>query len=215
MDFLRQLDLVKEEALQIPIAIVGCGGIGSFAALALAKMGCRNLALYDDDLVEDHNVPNQIYRPEDVGKAKVEALAEILVAFADLHPEVHRERVDGHRLQGIAIACVDSMEARKIIWRKSIRYRASVKLYIDARMGAEVSRLYTVRPVDPDDVRFYEKTLYDDAEAAPLPCTASAIIYNGFSIASLIGNQVKKFVMGEGVKQEILCDLMTLTLIAT
>ncbi|MFN3476080.1 MAG: ThiF family adenylyltransferase [Candidatus Methylomirabilales bacterium] len=215
MDFLRQLDLVKEEALQVPITIIGCGGIGSFAALALAKMGCRNLILYDDDYVEDHNIPNQIYRPQDVGKAKVEALSEILWVFADLHPEVYRKRVDGQRLQGIVIACVDSMEARKAIWQKSIRYRASVKLYIDARMGAEVSRLYTVRPVDPDDVRFYEKTLYDDAEAQPLPCTASAIIYNGFSIASLIGNQVKKYVSGEGVKREILSDLKTLTLIVT
>ena len=37
MDFLRQLDLVPPEALETPVAVVGCGGIGSFAALALAN----------------------------------------------------------------------------------------------------------------------------------------------------------------------------------
>jgi len=106
------------------------------------------------------------------------------------------------------------MQARRAIWQKSVRYRASVRLYLDARMGAEVSRIYSIRPADPDDVRFYERTLYDDAEASQLPCSAAAIIYTGLSIASLVGNQVKKFVVGEDVKREILCDLKTLTLIA-
>jgi len=215
MDFFRQLDLVKAEVLQVPVTVIGCGGIGSFVAFALAKMGCSNLLLYDDDFVEDYNVPNQLYRLADVGRAKVEALAEILEVFAGLSPESYHERVDGQRLQGIAIACVDSMQARRVIWQKSVRYRASIKFYIDARMGAEVSRIYSIRPADPDAVRFYERTLYDDAEASQLPCSAAAIIYNGLSIASLVGNQVKKFVMGEDVKREILCDLKTLTLIAS
>jgi len=215
MDFRRQLDLVKEEVLVIPIAIVGCGGIGTFTALALAKMGCRNLTLYDDDLVEGHNVPNQLYRVEDVGRAKVDALAEILKTFAGLSPGIRRERVDGQRLMGIVVAGIDSMKARKVLWQKSIRYRASVPLYLDARMGAEVARLYTIRPADPDDVRFYERTLYDDAEAFEPPCTAAAIIYSGFSIAALIASQVKKFLMGEGPRQEILFDLKTLTLTTT
>ncbi|MBI3989238.1 MAG: ThiF family adenylyltransferase [candidate division NC10 bacterium] len=215
MDFRRQLDLVKEEALVTPIAVVGCGGIGTFTALALAKMGCRNLTLYDDDLVEGHNIPNQLYRVEDVGRAKVDALAEILKAFTGLSPDRRRERVDGQRLMGVVIAGIDSMKARKILWQKSIRYRASVPLYLDARMGAEVARLYTIRPADPDDVRFYERTLYDDAEAFEPPCTAASIIYNGFSIAALIASQVKKFLMGEGPRQEILFDLKTLTLTTT
>jgi len=215
VDLRRQLDLVTEEALLTPIAIVGCGGIGTFAALALAKMGCRDLTLYDDDRVEGHNIPNQLYRVEDVGKAKVDALAEILKIFAGLSPSIRRERVDGQRLMGIVVAGIDSMKARKTLWQKSIRYRASVPLYLDARMGGEVARLYTIRPADPDDVRFYERTLYEDTEAFEPPCTAAAIIYNGFSIAALIASQVKKFLMGEGPRREILFDLKTLTLTTT
>jgi len=77
-----------------------------------------------------------------------------------------------------------------------------------------VCRLYAIRPADPDDVRCYEQTLYDDMQTAPVSCTAAAIIYTGFAIASLIADQVKKFATGEPIAREILHDLKTLTLVA-
>jgi hypothetical protein len=80
-------------------------------------------------------------------------------------------------------------------------------------MGAEVCTVYSIRPVDPDDVAFYDGTLYLDAEAQEDPCTARAIIYNVFGAAALLANQVKKFAMGERPLREIHFDLKTLTLI--
>jgi len=215
VEFLRQLDLVRPEALETPIHLVGCGGIGSFAALALAKLGCAHLSLYDDDRVEDHNVPNQLFRLGDVGRPKVEALAEILLAFTGARPRAFQRRLEGERLQGIVVSGVDRMLTRKTLWQKSVRHRAGIPLYLDGRLGAEICRLYAIRPADPDDVRCYERSLYDDGEALPLPCTASAIIYTGFAMASLVADQVKKFATGETVAREILYDLKTLTLVAT
>jgi len=145
MDFLRQLDLVRPEALEAPVAVVGCGGIGSFAALALAKMGCAHLTLYDDDRVEGHNIPNQLYRPGDVGRPKAEALAEIVRAFTGTTPRAALERVEGQRLEGLVVAGVDSMRARRSLWQRSVRYRAAVPLFLDGRIGAEVIRLYAIR----------------------------------------------------------------------
>lgn len=214
MDLTRQADLVSGDALATPITVIGCGGIGSFTALALAKLGCRSLTLYDPDSVEAHNLPNQLYRMTDVGRPKAEALGEILRSLAGTPVEARVERLDGQRLQGLVIAAVDTMEARKIVWQRSVRHRAAVPLYLDGRMGAEVARLYTIRPADPDDVRFYEGTLYPDAEAEAVPCTAAAISYTGLAIGSLMGTQVKKFLMGEEVRREILWDLKTLTLVA-
>ena len=214
MDFLRQLDLVTPEALETPVAVVGCGGIGSFAALALAKMGCRHMTLYDDDKVEEHNLPNQLYRPTDVGRPKAEALVEIVRSFTGTAPDAVVARVDGQRLTGVVVAGVDRMRARRAIWQRSVRYRAAVPLFLDGRLGAEVIRLYAIRPADPDDVRFYSGTLYDDAEAEPLGCSGAAIVYTGFAVGSLIANQVKRFAMGERVRREVLWDLKTLTLVA-
>lgn len=211
MDFSRQTDLVDAEALETPITIIGCGGIGSFTALALAKMGCIHLTVYDDDLVEDQNIPNQLYRLGDVGQLKVERLADIIKGFTGTGIDARPERVQGQRLQGIVVSGVDSMEGRRRIWDRSIRFKAGVAAYIDARMGAEVSRIYTVRPADPDHVRFYERTLYSDDEALPLPCTAQAIVYTGFGIASLVAGQVKRVAMVEAYKREIIFDHKTLT----
>lgn len=215
MELLRQLDLVKPEALESPIHLVGCGGVGSFTALALGKLGCSDLHLYDDDRVEEHNIPNQLFRMTDVGRPKVEVLAEILETFTGTRARAHLRRLDGERLQGIVISGVDSMAARKTLWVKSVRHRAGIPLYLDGRLGAEVCRLYAIRPADPDDVRCYEGSLYEDSQAVPLPCTAGAIIYTGFAVASLIADQVKKFAAGEFGPREILYDMKTLTLVAS
>ncbi len=215
MEFLRQLDLVSPDTLDLPIHLIGCGGIGSFTALVLSKMGVQHLHLYDPDEIEEHNLPNQLFRLRDVGRSKVEALQEILQEFAGTPVEVQPVEVEAQRMAGVVISGVDSMRARKAIWLRSIRYRTAVLRYLDARMGAEVARIYAVNPTDPGDIRFYEKSLYDDEETEALPCTAAAIIYSGFAIASLIGNLVKRLATGEDLPREILFDLKTLTLLTS
>ena len=78
IDYWRQLDILQPDDLVRPITIIGVGGIGSPVALALTKMGCRRLTLFDPDTIEPHNLPNQLYRLRDVGRPKVEALADLL-----------------------------------------------------------------------------------------------------------------------------------------
>lgn len=214
MDFWRQLDVVSAEDLaRIRATLIGAGGIGSPTALALAKMGVQHIAVYDDDRVEPHNLPNQLYRFGDLGRAKVEGLAEICRDFAGIEIGAKPERFDGnHQLSGVVISGVDTMAGRKEIWRR-IRYNSAVQLYIEARMGAEVGRIHSVKPCEPDLVRWYEKTLYDDSEAVDLPCTARAVIYNVFVIAGFIANQVKKFAMAEPVAREVIFDLKNLIFI--
>lgn len=214
-DFWRQLDLVTPDELAVPITIIGAGGIGSPTALALAKMGCSRLTLYDPDVIEPHNLPNQFYRLEDVNQPKVRALQALIHAFTGVGVVAHQEAVSNQRLEGIVVAGVDSMASRQRIWRGAIRYRPAVQLYVDARMGAEVCRVYTIRPTDPEDVRVYEPTLYDDEQATEEACTARAIIYNVLTIAGLIASQVKKHVKGEPLPRELIFDLKTLTLLAS
>lgn len=213
LDHWRQLDLVKPEELSFPITLIGAGGIGSPTGLALAKMGCTRLTVFDPDSVEQHNLPNQIYRMEDVGRPKVKALESVIREFTSCQiTPIEGPFVDSGT-KGVVISAVDSMAARHSIWTEGIRYRAGIDLYIDARMGAEVSRIYSVRPTDPEHVRFYESSLYSDAEAQDEPCTARAIIYNVFGIAGLIANVVKRFARGEEIMREIIFDYATLSLL--
>jgi molybdopterin/thiamine biosynthesis adenylyltransferase len=213
MDFWRQTDLVHPDQLGFPVTLIGAGGIGSPVALALAKMGCRQLTLYDPDAIEPHNLPNQVYRLRDVGRPKVEALAELLAEFASATVQPIQAAVAGQQLAGVVISAVDSMASREHIWRDSIRFRGTVPLYIDARMGGQVCRVLTVRPADPDAVRHYQATLYADDAAAEEPCTAQAIIYTTFGVAALVANQVKRFARDEPLDPDIILDFATLTML--
>lgn len=212
-DYWRQLDIVSAEELDFPIALAGAGGIGSPLALALAKMGCRRLAIYDPDVVEAHNLPNQLYRLADVGRPKVAALAELLREFAPLELEIRQEAVAAQALRGVVLSAVDSMASRQAIWQGCVRWRPAVPLYVDARMGAELCRVLTINPTDPDDVAAYEATLCSDDDAAEEVCTAQAIIYNTFGVAALAANQVKRHARGEPLERDLFFDFATLTLL--
>ena len=66
------------------VAVVGVGGVGSWAAEALARSGVAALVLIDLDQVSESNVNRQVQAlGETLGMAKVEALRR---RIADIHP---------------------------------------------------------------------------------------------------------------------------------
>lgn len=66
------------------IAVVGLGGVGSWAVEALARSGVRSLVLVDFDHVAESNVNRQIQAlTETLGMAKVQALRQ---RIAGIHP---------------------------------------------------------------------------------------------------------------------------------
>lgn len=66
------------------VAVVGLGGVGSWAVEALARSGVAALTLFDLDQVAESNINRQIQAlGRTVGQAKAQALAE---RIADIHP---------------------------------------------------------------------------------------------------------------------------------
>lgn len=58
------------------VAVVGCGGLGSVAAVYLAASGIGNLHLIDFDMVDVSNLHRQVFYTVDaIGKSKAEVLA--------------------------------------------------------------------------------------------------------------------------------------------
>jgi len=104
------------ETLQVRLArahvvILGCGGLGSWAACGLACAGIGKLTLVDDDSVEVSNLNRQIlFRESDLGRAKVEAARDSLAAYnSELELEIHRLRVEGPAAIAGLIAEADAL----------------------------------------------------------------------------------------------------------
>lgn len=210
----RQLDIIHPDKLVFPITIIGAGASGSYTAMALAKMGCTNITIYDNDTVEPHNQPNQLYGAEYLGKAKVEALGTEINRVTDLSPELVNQRyVDqsfgNNESNRLVISCVDNMEARAAIWEqaKIQTSRSKPITIIDPRQGGEFIVIYTARSHgDIVGATAYDETLHPAEESMQLPCTARAVIYNSMLTGGLVAIQVKKHALGEPLPRKIMMD---------
>lgn len=76
--FNRNVAEITKVLQENKIGIAGCGGLGSNIAVSLVRAGARNLVLTDFDIVEVSNLNRQHYFLQDIGKYKVDALAEHL-----------------------------------------------------------------------------------------------------------------------------------------
>jgi sulfur carrier protein ThiS adenylyltransferase len=65
---------IKKRLERSSVGIAGLGGLGSNAAIALARAGIGRLVLIDFDIVEESNLTRQYYFLDQVGKPKTVAL---------------------------------------------------------------------------------------------------------------------------------------------
>lgn len=83
--------VLQERIHQTRLLIAGCG-VGSSIAEAAVRLGFDKLILADGDAVELHNLNRQAYVASDVGRKKVHALADRLLA---IHPHASIQTYDG------------------------------------------------------------------------------------------------------------------------
>ncbi len=90
-------ETLQRRLAEARVVILGCGGLGSWAACGLACAGVGSLALIDHDRVELSNLNRQLLFTEaDVGEPKVEAAARTLAAHnSELELAPVRRRVCG------------------------------------------------------------------------------------------------------------------------
>lgn len=60
------------------VVVLGCGSVGSTAALILARSGVGSFTLIDPEKVEKHNIGRSVYGRSDCGKPKVQSLKRII-----------------------------------------------------------------------------------------------------------------------------------------
>ncbi len=91
----RVLDILRSSV----VGIAGAGGLGSNAAISLARAGVGKLIIADSDRVEPSNLNRQQYFIDQVGRKKVEALREILERINPYSTyDVHAVRVSARNI---------------------------------------------------------------------------------------------------------------------
>lgn len=206
--FSRQSGLIDPKKLNMPIAVIGAGGIGSWTCLALLKMGCQDVTVYDFDTVEEGNLGSQIYNEADIGKPKTQALIDKLFLLSETELKVKNEKwTVSTSLRGfdIVIAAVDSIEARDDLFKSDMRLH--VPHFIDGRMAKNEINLYYAHMRSAESCKFYEDTLFPPEDAIEVPCSERAVVYNTFVVAGLICAIVAQIANNEKPKQETIVDL--------
>lgn len=217
MDLSKSYDFFQPDKDDARIHIVGCGSVGSTIAENLARCGVTKMTLWDFDTVEPRNICNQMFRQQDVGKLKVEALKDILM---DINPdiasdlEIKPKGWSSKLMSGYVFLCVDNIELRREIVEKHMD-SPYVKAMFDVRTMLTGAQHYAA---DWGDYKMKESFLksmqFSHEEASEeTPVSACGVVLGIVTTVRLICgmcvNNFIRFVKGEGLWKFVQIDGFT------
>lgn len=174
MDLTKSIEYFDPVNVRGKCHIIGCGSVGSTIAENLARLGVTRFVLYDFDIVEPHNLANQMFVQSDVKKPKVEAVKKII---CDINPEaestieVFGEGYTDQKLNGYVFLAVDNIDLRREICQKN-RMNKAIKAVFDFRTRLEDAQHYAADWGDMRQVDNIIKSMdfsHDEAhEATPV-----------------------------------------------
>ena len=166
------------------------------------------------DVVETHNIPNQLYSLEDGDIFKVKACEQhieklgsrVSNIFTNID-EVTKDNIQYYDFGDTIFCLVDSMKARKELFEEVIGKPNAI--WIETRMGLTGYRIYLVHLDNKVEVEKYEDTLYSDEDAEVSACGASqSIVTTAMQCAShAVGLWLAEKNGAEYVPNEIIFDI--------
>jgi len=188
-NFTRQMSFVPPEKFDgTCVSVIGVGAVGSNIAMLLAQMGygrpgCGELHLYDFDIVEEHNLPNQAFLLEHVGMKKVDAMKDLIEKKMGFSVNAHDRKVTEDmaddpsiRRSHYVFMAVDSMAARKSILKSFLEFNITTRLMIESRMGATDGMVFAINPQDYNECQVWSDKWYTDEESVAGGCGTSASV---------------------------------------
>ena len=205
---MRQRDILPKDKLENTHAtVIGTGAVGRQLALQLASMGVGKIQMFDFDTVEEVNLAPQGFAEDDIGKSKVDAVAE---SCRKMNSEIEIIPVNSRFLRAsdignVVFCCVDSIRIREFIW--DVIGDKDVELFVDGRMAAEALRVVTA--YDDESNKYYKETLFSEEDAMEAPCTAKSTIYCANICAGLMITQYAKWMRNIPIDRDMLINLVT------
>lgn len=175
------------------VMVLGQGGIGSWTALLLSRIGCT-LHLFDMDRYEVHNMTGQIVKHDAIGKDKVHAMQEVIAEFSpNCDVVTYSQRYDEDCFTNDIMICgFDNMAARKAAFHNWKRHLSTLPegirrncFFQDGRLLAEQLQIFSIPGDDEERIATYEKDwLFDDKEVEEAECTFKQTSHCAAMIAS-------------------------------
>ena len=198
----------------LDLAIVGVGSIGSFLSFSLNKLGFENMVIIDHDVVEEHNVPTQLYSDGNIGQPKTIALSKLLTG--NISSYIGKVTSTNKINTDVVFVCVDSFTQRKqiltAILESKKRYDVP-KLLIDGRMHRLVFEVYTILLDNKNSVDGYLKSLNQEGFGGA--CTEKGIIQNTLAVVSVMIEQFRKVLEGDEFNEIVISDFERFKFIST
>lgn len=179
------------------LIIGGVGGIGSWVAFFLARIG-HTLHIYDMDTIDTTNMGGQLYKESHVGVLKAEAISEIIKEFSgkDANVFINSTYDKDSQTSPIVFSCFDNMATRKLMFEKWAK-QDSRELFIDGRLLAEVGMVFTVQKGQEEA---YRKELFDDSEVDEVDCSFKATSHAGAYIGSIMTNSLNSYLSNKALE---------------
>ena len=133
MDLNKSIEFFNPEKVKRKCHIIGCGAIGSNIAELLARQGVEDFVLWDEDIVEAHNIVNQLYTDDEINMPKTEALSNHLLKINPTIKIKTKQFYKDEILNGYVFSCVDSIKIRQNIVKANMN-NTSIKALFDFRM---------------------------------------------------------------------------------
>ena len=108
------------------VTFCGCGALGSWTAVLLARSGLRHFRLIDMDKVEIHNTSTQAFFLENLGQYKVTALSRILYRINRAKSSIYQEKITRDNISlvfqdtDLVICTFDNYSSRKLVRDKAM-----------------------------------------------------------------------------------------------
>jgi molybdopterin/thiamine biosynthesis adenylyltransferase len=146
------------------IHIIGVGATGSRIVRNLIELGFpgKQIHIHDFDIVEEHNINNQVFDLNHIGMPKVVAMSEIIKnGYAEVIHS-HQDRVDQNtELDGVVFLLTDTMSSRKEIVT-AMKINPNIKLVIETRLDPQCGYVHTFSPLNRKQYEFFIDSLFDD-----------------------------------------------------
>ena len=167
-----------------PVVVVGgAGGIGSWLSFFLARANF-NVTLADFDIVEEHNIGGQLFKRDQIGRYKAEAVGRNVSDFSTntINAQIVKitEETATHEFMFSAFDNMDARRAMFKVWKRSWN-SMNRPIFIDGRLNAEQFQIFCVTPENADE---YERIhLFNDSEVEDAPCSAQQTTHTAAMIA--------------------------------